>query len=312
MDALSKLLIDKNPIMVILGLTLIMGGGYVFFWKLFFGARKGRTKKTQKLAKNKVKEKLAISDIQQSQLRYKALSDIFNTCTFGRLTPMKKDKYNALLASVKDKDAVVKTAEELHCQQWFVLIIYIIILVFLTFAWSYACSLGLFLMPLVFAAPVFLVKTQVWDEEYELDTEFRNFFNIYYVQYKRIGNSVNLLDVVKSYMTVAPAGMQLFCNRFMTDLSSGEAYALRNLDRRYSKNGDVHRFCAIAQLVSSGDANSEKVVDSFREALNRKKLMRQRKELQKNKASVEFWTTGILYAVCMTMMAVVFVFLATT
>jgi hypothetical protein len=181
---------------------------------------------------------------------------------------------------------------------------------FLTFALSIYFGLGLFLIPVIFQIPIWSLQSETMNEEYELDTEFRSFFNIYYVQYRRLKTSVRLIDVVKSYMTVATPGMQLFCNRLLTDLSNGETIALRNLDRRYIKNPEIHRFCAIAQMVSNGDANSDKVVDSFREQLNRKKLMRQRRELNKNKERVEYVTTAILYAVCAIMMIVVFVFMA--
>jgi hypothetical protein len=283
---------------------------FIIAWNVMFGSRSRSTKKSYKKNQTKVKETLSISDIHKNQTRYKSLSNALNIIPFGRLDKVKRERINSLLTAIKSEDKVIKIAEEVHCKQWYTVGFYILLLLVLTFAISPVFSVGLFACPIPFMWPIWSLKSQVVDEEYELDTEFRNFFNIYYVQYRRIGNNVRLLDVVRSYMTVAPPGMQLFCNRLITDLSSGETVALRNLDRRYIKNPEVHRFCAIAQMVSNGDANSEKVVDSFREQLNRKKLMRQRRELNKNKQKVETVTTVILYAVCIIMMIVVFVFMA--
>lgn len=285
---------------------------FALLWHNMFSPRTRTAKKTIRLGRDKVKESISISENLRKNLKYKRISDALNMIPFGVLTEEKRKQINAALTAIRSGEGIIKTAEEIHVEQYMFLAFYLVVVAVFVCLVSPACSLLLIGMPFVFNLPLSRINFGVSDEEWYLVTEFRNFFNIYYVQYKRVGANVRLLDVVKSYSSTAPPAMQLFCNRLITDLSNSESVALRNLDRRYVKNADVHRFCSIAQLVSNGDANSDKVIESFRESLNRKKLSRERKILEKQKLAVERVTTFILYAVCCTMMVIVFIFFATT
>lgn len=298
------------PILIITCVVMIIV--FAILWSIMFSSRTRTSKKTIKLSKDKIQESISISENLRKNIRYKRISDALNIIPFGQLTEEKRKQINASLTAVRTGEGIIKTAEEIHVEQYMFLGFYLLVVAVFVILASPAFSLALIGMPFVFNIPLSRINFGVSDEEWYLVTEFRNFFNIYYVQYVRVGANIRLLDVVKSYSSTAPPEMQLFCNRLITDLSNSESVALRNLDRRYVKNADIHRFCSIAQLVSNGDANSDKVIESFRDSLNRKKLSRERKILEKQKAAVERVTTIILYLVCIAMMAVVFWFFANT
>ena len=278
----------------------------IFIYLNLFGDRTTKSKRRLNRAKDDVKNKLSISAQKQRNLRMKHISDILNILPFGRLTEAKRKELNQKLAAVSTADDEVRIAEEIHVQQWAFALLWIIFCVFLGAIFSYYCFLGLVLTPLMFMMPIIMLKATMNSEEEVLEDEFRNFYNLYYVQFRRANTSLRLIDVVQSYKGIAPPEMMMFVSKLEVDAQTSEIEALKLLDKRYSKNGDIHRFCSIATSVSRGDGNAEKIVKTFQEELTTKKVNKQLKELHRREQLVENVIAGMLYTVCTVMMVVTF------
>lgn len=278
-------------------------------WRIVFGTRKRKTSKVTRVAHEGIQRRVSISAIRVRNERFIALSQMLNFIPFGRLTAEKKEEIDRLLATTHKGDKSITIAEEIHVAQWAYTLCYIVFIIVLMFIWK---GFGLFVLaiPFVFKIPIWGVSSGVEEENTVLEEEFQNFFSIYYVQFKRLGTSLKLSDVIQSYKNLAPYEMQTFVSRIEVDLASGEAHALKMLDRRYCHNPDVHRFCALAATVSRGDARAEKVVESFQTELEHKSIERRRAIVRKRMQMVEKAQAILLYTVVTCLMLVLFAFVA--
>ena len=278
-------------------------------WNIMFGTRKRKTSKVTRKVHQGFKERISISAIRVRNERFIAISRALNFIPIGRLTKEKKEEIDRLLATAHKGDSSIRIAEEIHVAQWAYTLCYLVFVIVLMFIWK---GFGLLVIgcPFVFRIPLAGVSIEITDENDTLETEFMNFFSIYYVQFKRLGTSLKLSDVIQSYKNIAPYEMQTFVSRIEVDLASGEAHALKMLDRRYCHNPDVHRFCALAATVSRGDARAEKVVESFQTELEHKSIERRRAIVRKRMEMVEKVQAGLLYTVVTMLMIVVFIHVA--
>ena len=294
--------------MVIAGVISII----LFFitWRILFGTRTRKTAKATRKAYDGFKTKVSISGIRQRNERFKQISNALNYIPVGRLTDEKREEINRKLAAVHKGNSAIKIAEELHVMQWAFVMMYLVFIIVMMMFWK---GFGLFILgcPFVFNMPMAEIAMSTSDEEDMLATEFQNFFSVYYVQYKRLGTGVRLSDVVQSYKNMAPYEMQTFISRIEVDLASGEAHALKMLDRRYCHNPDVHRFCALAATVSRGDSRADKIVESFQTELEHKSIERRRAIVRQRMEMVERVQSAMLYSLVTILLVVVFVFTAT-
>jgi hypothetical protein len=293
------------------GIVAVSGGIMLFImigiYRTLFNDRGAKNKKDLKKTKDYIHAKLSISAQKQHNEQMKAISDKLNILPFGRLTEEKRLDINQKLAATASVDDEIKIAEEIHVQQWAFVGLWVIFSAFLGLILSAKCFAALALAPLMFNLPIIMLKASMTSEEEVLENEFRNFYNLYYVQFRRSGYSIRLVDVVQSYKGIAPPEMMMFISKLEVDAQTSEIEALKLLDKRYIKNPDIHRFYSIATLVSRGDGNAEKLVETFQEELTQKKINKQLAELKRREAQVEAVIAAMLYAICTVMMVVTFV-----
>lgn len=278
-------------------------------WRIVFGTRKRKTNKATRKAHEGIQMRVSLANIRIRNERFIRISEMLNFIPIGRLTKEKKEEIDRLLATTHKGDSAIRIAEEIHVAQWAYSLCYIVFVLVLMLIWK-GFGLLIVALPVVFKIPMWGISTGVEEENDILQVEFPNFFSIYYVQYKRLGTSLRLSDVIQSYKNLAPYEMQQFVSRIEVDLASGEAHALRMLDKRYVYNPDIHRFCAVAATVSRGDARAEKVVESLQAELEHKSIERRRAVVRKRMAMVEKVQAGLLYTVVTCLMLVLFVFVA--
>lgn len=278
-------------------------------WNISFGTRKRKTSKVTRKAHRGFKERISLSAIRERNEKFMRISRALNFIPIGRLTKEKKEEIDRFLATAHKGDSSIRIAEEIHVAQWAYVMCYLVFVIVLMFIWK---GFGILVLgcPLVFRIPLLGASARIDEENAILETEFMNFFSIYYVQFKRLGTSLRLSDVIQSYKNIAPYEMQVFVSRIEVDLASGEAYALKMLDRRYCHNPDVHRFCALAATVSRGDARAEKVVESFQTELEHKSIERRRAVVKKRMEMVEKVQAALLYTVVTMLMIIVFIHVA--
>lgn len=279
-------------------------------WRIMFGTRTRKTEKATKKAHSGVKSRISISSNRARNERLKTVSQMLNFIPIGRLTPQKREEINRRLATVNKGSDAIRIAEEIHVLQWSYTFLYLVFCCFIIFfIWKGALLLVLG-TPIVFNIPMGQISLSTADEEDMLEEQFQYFFSTYYVQYKRLGTSLQLSDVVQSYKNIAPYEMQTFVSRLEVDLASGEAHALKMLDRRYCHNPDVHRFCALAATVSRGDARADKIVESFQTELEHKSIERRRAIVRKRMEMVEKVQGLMLYGIVTCLLVVVFIHVA--
>jgi hypothetical protein len=297
--------------MSITGIVFICGGIMavimITIYLSLFGDRGSKNKKDLKKTKEYVNNKLSISAQKQRNEQMRAISDKLNILPFGRLTEEKKQDINQKLAATASVDEEIKIAEEVHVQQWLFVLLWTVFSAFLGLVLNAKCFIAFILDPLMFMIPIISLKASVSAEEEVLEDEFRNFYNLYYVQFRRSGYSLRLIDVVQSYKGIAPPEMMMFVSKLEVDSQTSEIEALKLLDKRYIKNPDIHRFYSIATLVSRGDGNAEKLVETFQEELTQKKIDKQLKELKRRETQVEGVIAAMLYAICIVMMVITFI-----
>lgn len=278
-------------------------------WNIVFGTRNRKTSKATRKAHEGFKQRVSLSSIRARNEKFITISQMLNFIPIGRLTKEKKEEIDRVLASAHKGDTSIRIAEELHVASWAYVLCYLVFVIVLMFVWK---GFGLFVLgcPIVFKIPYWGMTSGIEEENEVIEREFENFFSIYYVQFKRLGTAIKLTDVVQSYKNLASYEMQTFVSRIEVDLASGEAHALKMLDRRYCHNPDVHRFCALAATVSRGDARADKVVESFQTELEHKSIERRRTIVRKRMEMVEKVQAALLYTVVTCLMLILFAFVA--
>ena len=293
--------------MVFAGIAFILF--FIIAWFSFFGTRTRKSKKVIRQRKEGYKEKVSLSSIRIRNQRFIMVSNALNFMPIGHLTKERKEEINRKLATTHQGDTAIKIAEEIHVESWLFAFVFLLFILVLMIFWK---GFGLFVLatPFVFKIPESSISLSIMDEEETLQEEFINFFNVYYVQFKRVGRSMRLIDVIQTYKNLAPPEMQSFVARIEVDLASGEAHALKMLDRRYCHNPDIHRFCSVAASISRGDSKSEKIIESLQDELTARDIQRRRTIVQKRMEMVERVQGAMLYTICVLLLVVSFVFTA--
>lgn len=98
-----------------------------------------------------------------------------------------------------------------------------------------------------------------------VSSQFLQFYKVYYVQFIRKDVTSTLSNVVQSFLPQADQNFKKVLSRFLSDLDSGEEYALTQLDNRFPTNAKIHKFVTVAKARGKGD---EACFDSMRAFLN--------------------------------------------
>lgn len=278
-------------------------------WRIFFGSRTRTTAKANRKSAQKLKDNLSISARKDRNKRYKAISDALNYLQIGKLTPQKKQDIDAKLATIHNDDGAIRIAEELHVLSFGYAFIFLVFIAFCMYFWR-GFGMLVLAMPWVFNIPYSSLNVSTSIEAEALESEFINFYNVYFVQFGRVGTQIRLVDVVKSYKNLCPPEMKSFCTRIEVDLASSEDVALRMLDRRYPQNADIRRFCAVAASVSRGDPKAATVIDSLQQELQRRDVQRREAIVAKRMELVEKVQSALLYGIVFCLLGIVFYFTA--
>lgn len=166
----------------------------------------------------------------------------------------------------RDQNGRLITAEEIYIKQLIIALTTIAIGVVLTlFFGIFTVVVAIALCPTLMNIPL----TSLRDEQIELSSavssQFLDFYKVYYVQFIRRDVTNTLSNVVQSYIPRASESFKKVLSRFVSDLDSGEEFALTQLDNRFPTNAKVHKFVTIAKARNKGD---DACFDSMRAFLN--------------------------------------------
>ena len=126
---------------------------------------------------------------------------------------------------------------------------------------------GIIVAFIAYNMPANRIKKIVAEDEKQMKWEFPDFFDIVYVQYREQDANILMSDIVDQYIPVAGPAFRNMLRRFSLDLSSGEDYALEQLDKRYLNNHTIHRFSSVMRQRLKGEAASFVAMDHFRDTL---------------------------------------------
>lgn len=294
-------------VMIISGLLAIIC--FLIAWRSIFGTRTRKSSKATRKMYEGYKSRVSLNSIRVRNQRFVMLSKALNVMPIGRLTKEKKEELDRKIATSHQGDSAIRIAEEVHVMSWAYVFMFMLFILFMMYFWK-GFGMLLLAVPFVFKIPESSLSLYIMDEEDTLTTEFINFFSVYYVQYRRVRTALRLVDVIQTYKNLAPPEMQSFVSRIEVDLASGEAHALKMLDRRYCHNPDIHRFCSVAASVSRGDSKSDRVIESLQDELTRRDIQRRRTIVQKRMEMVEKVQGAMLYGIVVCLLVISFVFTA--
>lgn len=296
-----------NIVGTIIIVSIVMIGLFAVIWRLLFGARNRKTIKSSKKTKVNVKQKLSVTSAKRRNEQFIAISNLLNIIPFFRLTKENRDEINRRLSASTPVGSTIKIAEELHVESWAITLVWSLFVIFISFFWT-PLILGLVAVFFLRTFPYRDIGLSATAELEAVEENFIDFYGQYYVQFQRKKQSLKLLDVVLAYKGFAPPSMATFISRLEVDLATGEYHALRMLDKRYNSNPSVHRFCAIAAIVSRGESNADRVVDGFQDELSRNSLLKRRKVVQKRKDLVAKVHAALLYVLAVSIMILALIF----
>lgn len=262
---------------------------FIVFWRTAFSPNK---KLNTKISKDVYKQNLRIQKRQKSMHQYEILSAKLNTLPILRLTKEKKELYETHIAAQCNAYSLAKpTPEELHCKQWFAVIITFIIGTFSLFMSVNALgSKGLFVLAIYALIPVaarlpiepYRVKENKGQTK-KVEEHFLDFFKTYYVSYKATAPTLDLRGTITAYAGTCHHEMSLFCMLFENDIKSvGSQQALKLLQARYPNSSLITRFCALALSVDREDIGASAEVEGFLELLMQEDYDKKESSLEKN------------------------------
>jgi hypothetical protein len=220
----------------------------------------------------------ALSDkVNQHNNEMIALSEVFSYVPFLKLTNSRRKKLSDLIAYADAKNGTtLEIPEEVHVKQciWFFASLAFIII------FCIKSSLSIILLPatyLFYIHPLKKYYKTIDDSVSVVDSEILDFYDLYYIQFRKKDANISLLDLSQSYLGLASPEMENLLARFIADLSSGDEFALNKLNERYKDSKWIGKFCNVAKLRSSGDPASYNLMDSLHsEIIEEMKLQKQK------------------------------------
>lgn len=174
-----------------------------------------------------------------------------------------------LLLSATDKrddSGRLITAEEIYIKQLTIAMVAIGIgVVLMPIMSPFTVVIAIALSPALMSIPLSSLKDEQIELSSAVSSQFLDFYKVYYVQFIRTDVTNTLSNVVQSYIPRASESFKKVLSRFVSDLDSGEEFALTQLDSRFPTNAKVHKFVTIAKARNKGD---EACFDSMRAFLN--------------------------------------------
>jgi Flp pilus assembly protein TadB len=232
---------------------------------LFIGKEKSEPKELLKKRIDKVNNNLKTD----KKSKFKLMKNIVitkkrNTPIFG-LSDKKREEIKFLLENVIHNGSSTITPEEIHFDQLTYAGIYIFICLLISIKFPIAI-VALVFVKLIYNIPVKNLREKYNKNIQEIMFQFPDFYDSIYSQYKKGDINVLLSDVITSFLPIANKPFEKMLKRVLIDLTSGEDYALKELDARHS-NPIIHKFCSIMRLRLKGDEASQLAMHTFRESL---------------------------------------------
>lgn len=267
---------------------------YRKIWSHLFTPKKSK-KKSQ--LKNLKSESEKFNKRKERMASYKSWSATLNKLPVLKLTEEKK---KFLENSIDSKCNILgytkPLAEELHCQQWLmVLISSILVTMFISVLGAFlgkVALIGLFgyiFVPV--SAKMVLSEYEVTGDKVQSDIvekHFSEFFEEYYIQYQVQKPSLELSSVLKAYSSTCCPDMILFCSTFMSDIRAlGPEGAIQMLSVRYKNSNIINRFSAIAQAINIEEPGANEEVESFLDNLMTEQYLAQEKNLEKQDSKLD-------------------------
>lgn len=236
-------------------------------WYIIVHNSERRTGTTKTLSQKRVR--FLRTNVSERETRRK-LNQIIAIANLMRLIPWigynkEREEQNRLLLSAVDKRdsrGRLVLPEELYVKQLiYAGVVFGVCIVASAIFGPFVLLIAIPLAPLAMN----MVTTDLKDEQtlisQAISNQFLDFYKVYYVQFVRRDVTNTLSNVAQSFIPRADELFKKVLSRFISDLDSGEEYALTQLDLRFPENGKIHKFVAIAKARQKGD---EAVFDSMR------------------------------------------------
>lgn len=182
------------------------------------------------------------------------------------LSKIQKERIQALIEASGMDEWNDVSPEEIHFNQLMYATIFVFACVVLSLKIPFAL-IGLLGTYAIYRIPIASLVEKYNQSVKEIGFQFPDFYDTVYCQYSKRDNTLLLSDVVLSFVPIANNSFKRLLKRFLIDLESGEEYALRKLDMRYSTSPVIHKFCSIMRLRLKGDEAAYLSMHVLRETL---------------------------------------------
>lgn len=225
-----------------------------YLWKSSFstGKQKGNTKEESRRRISKTEEKIKSVEPDIWRNYKKRTIKRMEFVPVVGLSKSKKLYLQNLIEAAGMDDWNAITPEELHFTQIMYAGIFVFACVVLSLKFPVAL-LGLLGTYFVYRIPVIALADKYNKVVKEIHFQFPDFYDTVYCQYIKKDNTLLMSDIVIAFVPIANSSFKKLLKRFLIDLESGEEYALRQLDLRYSTSPVIHKFCSIMRLRLKGD-----------------------------------------------------------
>lgn len=257
----------------------------LWLWK--FMPRSGKV--TRGSAKRATQLRQSISEIESRKLleRKIALADLMKHIPVIGLSEDKRAEIKRLITAVDKRvegDRLV-LVEEIYAKQLQIAGA-VVGLSILGMIVTPMAIFGIALTPIVMNFAINDLKEEQHQTSMAISSQFFEFFKTYYVQFRRPDATNTLSSVIEGFMPRANPEFRRVLSRLLSDLESGEDYALRQFDNRFSDNIKVHKFCSIVRARSKGDIGSYDSMRSFFEELEEQRDNYYDEELARRTATI--------------------------
>lgn len=280
-------------------------------WYIIIHNSERRTGTTKNLSQKRMRS--LRSHVSERETR-KKLNQVIAIANLMRLIPWigynkEREEQNRLLLSAVDKRddrGRLILPEELYIKQLiYAGVVFGLCLVASAIIGPWVLLLAIPIAPLAMN----MVTTDLKDEQVlisqAISNQFLDFYKVYYVQFVRRDVTNTISNVAQSYIPRADESFKRVLSRFISDLDSGEEFALTQLDLRFPENGKIHKFVAIAKARQKGD---DAVFDSMKAFLE--EMEEQRDSFYDNELETRVRKIGtVVMTYLMLMFAVIMVVL---
>lgn len=278
-------------------------GAYLYYRRATFTPKNAGAVQRMKRDLSALDRELNPSTERDVATRHSLVQHIINWPVIG-MQEHKRLELSRSLDAIEWRPEHAVTVEDVYFMMLTNFLIVFFVSVIAGFIWT-PLFLGIIVAFIVYGMPANRIKKIVAEDEKQIQWEFPDFFDIVYVQYREQDANVLMSDIVDQYIPVAGPAFRNMLRRFSLDLSSGEDYALEQLDKRYLNNHTIHRFCSVMRQRLKGEAASYVAMDHFRDTLQADVHDWMFADLEKRKA-VAGRLTGVLTTLILSVVMIVY------